>query len=132
MGPLPEPGKWVRLEIDPKTVGLNPGAVLNGLALTQHDGTAYWDKVGVLTRVGVKPLDSPLQAKLYINGKLRDTQNVVRPWHATGPFIFGAGKADGNRANFFRGQISDVRAFGAALDDAAVLKLYESSAGPAP
>ena len=46
-GTLPETGKWVRIEISAAKVGLAPGAVLNGWAFTQHDGTAYWDKAGV-------------------------------------------------------------------------------------
>src|SRR5262245_30328808 len=50
MGALPEVGKWVRLEVDAAKVGLNPGAVLNGWAFTQHDGTVYWDKAGIVTR----------------------------------------------------------------------------------
>ncbi len=50
MGPLPELGKWVRLEVEAAKVGLNPGAVLNGWAFTQHDGTVYWDKAGIVTR----------------------------------------------------------------------------------
>jgi len=50
MGPLPEAGRWVRLEVEAAKVGLNPGAVLNGWAFTQHDGTCFWDKAGVVTR----------------------------------------------------------------------------------
>lgn len=50
MGPLPEAGKWVRLEVECAKVGLNPGAVLNGWAFTQHGGTVYWDKAGSVTR----------------------------------------------------------------------------------
>jgi hypothetical protein len=50
MGPLPQPGKWARLEVDAQAVGLAPGAVLNGLAFTQFDGTVYWDRAGILTR----------------------------------------------------------------------------------
>lgn len=49
-GDLPEKGKWVRLEVDAKQVGLNPGANINGWAFTQHDGTCYWDKAGIVTR----------------------------------------------------------------------------------
>lgn len=47
MGPLPEVGKWVRLEFPVEKVGLNPGDGLTGFALTQFGGTVYWDKVGV-------------------------------------------------------------------------------------
>lgn len=50
MGPLPEAGKWVRLEVEAAKVGLNAGAVLNGWAFTQFGGTAYWDKAGIVTR----------------------------------------------------------------------------------
>lgn len=50
MGPLPEMGKWVRLEVECSKVGLAAGATLNGWAFTQHDGTVYWDKAGIITR----------------------------------------------------------------------------------
>ncbi len=51
-GALPEKGKWVRLEVSPKEVGLKPGSQLNGIAFTQWGGTAYWDKAG-LNRNGI-------------------------------------------------------------------------------
>ena len=47
-GKLPEAGKWVLLEIEPAKVGLKVGAVLNGWAFTQFDGSVYWDKAGVV------------------------------------------------------------------------------------
>ena len=50
MGPLPEVGQWVRLEVEAAKVGLNPGAVVNGWAFTQHAGTVSWDKAGIITR----------------------------------------------------------------------------------
>jgi hypothetical protein len=50
IGPLPDKGTWVRLEVEAAKVGLNPGAVINGWAFTQHDGTVYWDKAGIVTR----------------------------------------------------------------------------------
>lgn len=50
MGPLPEIGQWVRLEVDAQHVGLQPGAVVNGWAFTQYDGTVYWDRAGIVTR----------------------------------------------------------------------------------
>lgn len=49
-GSLPNTGAWVRLEVEAAKVGLAPGAVLNGWAFTQHDGTCYWDKAGIVTR----------------------------------------------------------------------------------
>ncbi|MFP6893315.1 MAG: DUF1549 domain-containing protein, partial [Opitutales bacterium] len=51
MGPLPETGKWVRLEVDPAQVGLKEGSKLNGWAFSQFDGKVYWDKAGIVTVV---------------------------------------------------------------------------------
>ena len=45
-GPLPETGKWVRLAVPAKAVGLEPGMKVKGFALTQFDGHARWDLVG--------------------------------------------------------------------------------------
>jgi Protein of unknown function (DUF1553)/Protein of unknown function (DUF1549)/Planctomycete cytochrome C len=50
MGPLPEPGKWARLEVDAQAVGLADGVQVNGMAFTQFDGTVYWDKAGLVSR----------------------------------------------------------------------------------
>jgi hypothetical protein len=49
MGELPKAGEWVRLEVDAAHVGLNPGAAIRGWAFTQHDGTCYWDKAGIIS-----------------------------------------------------------------------------------
>jgi hypothetical protein len=50
MGPLPEAGKWARLEVDAQAVGLADGAQLNGMAFTQFDGTVWWDRAGLVTK----------------------------------------------------------------------------------
>ena len=47
MGLLPEPGKWVRLEVKADKVGLAAGAKISGMAFNQFGGTAYWDTAGV-------------------------------------------------------------------------------------
>ncbi|MBT3666760.1 MAG: DUF1553 domain-containing protein [Opitutae bacterium] len=51
MGSLPELGKWARLSVTAKKIGLNPKDTINGIAFTQWDGTLYWDKVGVHTKI---------------------------------------------------------------------------------
>jgi hypothetical protein len=61
LGPLPELGKWVRLEVPAATVGLKPGAKLNGWAFTQFGGTVHWDQAGA---VGAPQL-SPQQKESY-------------------------------------------------------------------
>jgi mono/diheme cytochrome c family protein len=49
VGPLPKKGEWVRLEVPAAKVGLKPGTVINGWAFTQHGGTVYWDRAGIVT-----------------------------------------------------------------------------------
>jgi mono/diheme cytochrome c family protein len=50
MGPLPDAGKWVRLEISAKELELKAGTEINGWAFTQFGGTVYWDKAGIVTQ----------------------------------------------------------------------------------
>ncbi|MCH7918495.1 MAG: PSD1 domain-containing protein [Planctomycetes bacterium] len=49
MGALPAVGEWIRLEVKPGRVGLRPGSLVKGMALTQFGGTAYWDEAGIAT-----------------------------------------------------------------------------------
>lgn len=53
-GPLPEPGGWTRLVVDPATVGLAPGAAITAVAFTQVDGVVAWDAFAV-TGGGPRP-----------------------------------------------------------------------------
>jgi hypothetical protein len=43
-------GQWVRLEVEAAKVGLKPGVEITGWAFTQHDGTVFWDKAGIVTQ----------------------------------------------------------------------------------
>ncbi len=51
MGELPAPGKWVRLQVDAKRMGLQPGAKIKGFAFTQFAGTVTWDHLGIRSTV---------------------------------------------------------------------------------
>lgn len=66
MGPLPELGKWTRLEVDASSVGLSEGAEITGWAFTQFGGTVYWDKAGVSERqsTGLERQQIALQQQL--------------------------------------------------------------------
>jgi RHS repeat-associated protein len=44
-GPLPETGRWVRLEVSANSVGLE-GAAVSGMAFTLYGGKATWDRAG--------------------------------------------------------------------------------------
>ena len=52
-GSLPATGEWVRLEADPKRLGLDVGAKVKGMAFTQFGGRAYWDRSGWLSSTGL-------------------------------------------------------------------------------
>lgn len=56
LGALPEPGTWTRLEVPVDTVGLNPGAQVNGWAFTQFDGTVYWGQAGIVSTADQQPV----------------------------------------------------------------------------
>ncbi|MBI5772483.1 MAG: PSD1 domain-containing protein [Verrucomicrobia bacterium] len=43
---LPKTGEWVRLEINPATIGLKAGTKVDGMAFTQFGGMVHWDKAG--------------------------------------------------------------------------------------
>jgi mono/diheme cytochrome c family protein len=49
IGDLPATGKWVRLEVEAKKLGLKPGTMIDGWAFTQQDGAVYWDRAGIET-----------------------------------------------------------------------------------
>jgi hypothetical protein len=49
IGELPVSGKWIRLEVEVKKLGIKPGTMIDGWAFTQHDGTVYWDRAGLET-----------------------------------------------------------------------------------
>jgi hypothetical protein len=54
MGPLLETGKWVRLEVPAREVGITSNTDIVGWSFDQHGGTVYWDKSGV-TRTPPNP-----------------------------------------------------------------------------
>jgi hypothetical protein len=49
-GALPAAGSWVRLEVSAARVGIKPGTMISGWAFTQHGGTVYWDRAGLVTQ----------------------------------------------------------------------------------
>lgn len=63
MGPLPETGKWVRLEVAAEKVGLPTGSQINGWAFTQFGGTVYWDRPG---RISTAELSSEQKKSLAV------------------------------------------------------------------
>ena len=55
MGELPAKGVWTQLEVAAEDVGLVEGDVVHGVAITQFDGTAWWDRVGIVTHTPQEP-----------------------------------------------------------------------------
>ncbi|MBA5865020.1 MAG: hypothetical protein GDA65_20270 [Nitrospira sp. CR1.1] len=79
MGPLPPPGRWVRLEVPAATVGVE-GRIVNGMAFTLFDGMATWDRSGkrALQPVGSGEQD-PAAPALLFNGGAFDFTSVIDP-----------------------------------------------------
>ncbi len=85
MGALPEAGKWVRLEVPAEKLGLKPGIKVNGYAFTQFDGTVYWDRLAMNSRVDPAK-DAQWSWKVWIEknqgkrveGLPNDLQTLVR------------------------------------------------------
>lgn len=49
---LPAAGRWIRLTIDPASVGLNANTPIDGMAFTLFDGRAAYGPTGLATRTG--------------------------------------------------------------------------------
>jgi hypothetical protein len=65
IGPIPAAGKWVRLEVPAREVGITAPAEISGLAFGQHGaGVVYWDKSGVTT-TPKNPRNEPLGDVLW-------------------------------------------------------------------
>ena len=52
VGPLPDAGKWVRLEVPASLLGLE-GSSITGVAYSLYDGRAWFDRSGRIARVNV-------------------------------------------------------------------------------
>ena len=97
MGPMPEAGKWVRLEVPVGAVNLKSNSI-NGIAFVIYDGQAWFDRPGKLARVNLA-LNKPASQSsnysdasgTYVAGKAVDgnlhspagasiTGNQNRPW----------------------------------------------------
>jgi mono/diheme cytochrome c family protein len=60
LGPLPDAGQWVRLEIPAREVGIDSPTDIVGWSFDQQDGgSVYWDKAGVV-KVPKNPRREPL------------------------------------------------------------------------
>ncbi|HEY3128489.1 MAG TPA: PSD1 and planctomycete cytochrome C domain-containing protein [Acidobacteriota bacterium] len=55
MGPLPEKGEWVRLEVPVTEVGLKSEEGITGWSFDQAGGVVFWDKSGVV-RIPIDPM----------------------------------------------------------------------------
>jgi hypothetical protein len=79
MGPLPPPGRWVRLDVPAATVGLE-GRIVDGMAFTLFDGMATWDRAGkrALQPVGSGEQDPSAPALLFTGGTV-DFTSVIDP-----------------------------------------------------
>ena len=80
LGDLPESGKWVRLEVDLTAFGLSPGTKITGMAFTQFDGRAWWDKAGLVTTDDPGPV-------LFVGNNATGVGNKVQGFKSS-PLMF--------------------------------------------
>ncbi|MGN9845517.1 LamG-like jellyroll fold domain-containing protein [Nonomuraea sp. H19] len=68
------------------------------------------------------------ELSLYVNGRLESTVAFTQPWNATGPLTIGRGKVAGAAAEFWAGDVDDVRVYGRAMFADEVAELVNSAA----
>jgi hypothetical protein len=95
LGPMPEAGKWVRLEIPAALLGLD-GVTVKGMAIDLYDGSAWLDRVGHFGRTNLalgKPVSESSQYDVgapsravdgnrdgnWNNGSVTHTLNQLQP-----------------------------------------------------
>jgi Tol biopolymer transport system component len=91
MGPLPTPGKWVRLEVSAAAVGLE-GSTINGMAFILDGGRATWDLAGKVTANALPRPTTPPGDSVWVDdavpaGSTSETFNDQWQWlppHACG------------------------------------------------
>jgi uncharacterized coiled-coil protein SlyX len=74
MGALPEPGRWVRLEVPASAVDL-AGRTVDGMAFSLHGGKATWDCAGRSPQADTGP-SGPLAPALLMSGSVFDGSPV--------------------------------------------------------
>ncbi len=79
IGPMVPAGQWVKLEVPAERLGLQPGDVITGFALTQFGGTVYWDRVGVAGVID--PAQDPRYSFTAWWRKLQGTEPTDVPAH---------------------------------------------------
>ncbi|WP_433438646.1 LamG-like jellyroll fold domain-containing protein [Nonomuraea sp. CA-141351] len=65
---------------------------------------------------------------LYVNGKLESSVAFTQPWNATGPLTIGRGKVNGAAAEYWPGDVDEVRVYGRAMFADEVADLVNSAA----
>jgi Concanavalin A-like lectin/glucanases superfamily/OSK domain len=102
---------------------LNSDTVNSGwqASITAAGATTNWTHL-----VGVYDATAKT-AYLYVNGVLAGSATGVTPWSATGPFTIGRDKYYGNQADFFPGEIDDVRAWNSRLVAPHVSEVYHDN-----
>lgn len=125
MGPLPALGEWVRLEVAPADVGLEPGSVLNGMAFVQHGGTAYWDVAGIATTRGsavkhthTEPVIKAIQVDVFVRTTSQKKQ-IAAEYRRIAPALDG-----------IRNQITELEQQKAAIEAEIPYSLTTVSAQP--
>jgi hypothetical protein len=112
-------GKWA--VVVPTTDEVNPGGNVTILLSTQPASIYEYSHLAMVYDASLR------QLKLYVNGELSGARVGVTLWGSTGQFSTGRGRWNGGNAGYFAGAIDDVRAYGSALSDGQVRKVYDDA-----
>ena len=57
------------------------------------------------------------EVRLYVNGVRQGVSRHETPWHASGPFVVGRGKQEGNADGYWSGGVDDLYVYDRALSE---------------
>jgi hypothetical protein len=108
--------------------GVDPGNPGNGAHASANDNAAVgtWYHLAGVYDAGQKTLS------LYVNGVLQQTVPYLTSFTATGATAIGRGLWDGNKVDFAKGSVDDVRFYQSALSASDILSVAQDGTGTLP
>lgn len=87
------------------------GAAESSVASTRRVSTDVWTKLTAVYDAAAQ------EVRLYVNGVRQGVARHETPWHASGSFVVGRGKLEGNADDHWSGGVDDVYVYDRALTE---------------